>query len=135
MKSHINQLLVQAASPLGTIGNGEGFGPFGTANVTGNSTSAIMAITKVISVIIGFITISGGIYFIFQLLISGFEWLMASGDKSRLTKAQDRMTHSIIGLIVIVATYSIVSIVAGILGFENLLLKDPTGLIQQLQLK
>src|SRR3989344_6446981 len=125
----LNQkLLAQVSSPLGKIGEGPGFGPFSINQVapTGTGTEALVALTKIISTLIGVITISAGLYFIFQFLIGGFGWLSASGDKSRLTQAQDRLTHAVVGLIVVVATYGLMAVVGNLLGLDLLLVHPET---------
>lgn len=122
------QLLTQNPTGLGPIGTGEGFGPF-TADKLGDN--PLIAITKVVSTVIGIITVSAGIYFLFQLLIGAFTWMISSGDKGKLTQAQDRMIHAVIGLIIVVAAYAITSVVGGLLGFDIL---NPQNIIGALQL-
>ena len=92
------------AQELGRIGEGGGLGPF--ANVSGG-TEGLQNITKLISSIIGFMTIAGFIWFIFQFLIGGFNWITSGGDKAKLQSAKDRITHSLIGLIVLVVGWAI----------------------------
>ncbi len=121
-------LLAQNPTGLGPIGTGPGFGPFTTDVV---STNPLIAITKVVSTVIGLITVSAGIYFLFQLLIGAYLWMVSSGDKGKLTQAQDRMTHAVIGLIIVVAAYAITSVVGGLLGFDIL---NPQNIIGTLQL-
>lgn len=128
MDSSNLQPLAQVPADLGPIGTGPGFGPFTADQVSGNP---LIAITKVVSTVIGIITVSAGIYFLFQLLIGAFTWMTSSGDKGKLTQAQDRMVHSVIGLIIVVAAYAIVSIVGGLLGFDIL---NPQNLLEVLQL-
>ncbi len=123
-------LLAQNPSGMGSLGEGSGFGPFTAPTVTGGAGSLI-AITKLISLTIGVITVSGGIYFLFQFLIGGYLWLSSSGDKTRLQSAQDRIIHALIGIIIIIAAYAIVSIVGGLLGID-ILLKNPCTIIVQL---
>lgn len=137
MNQLTNKLLAQVPVPvnLGTIGGG-GLGPFanlGTTDPTG--LSAFNSFARVISFIIGIITIIAGLYFMFQLLLGGFGWMTASGDKTRLQSAQDRLSHSIIGLVIVVAAYAIVSLLARLLGFQSFLLGDPRNLIKQLRLQ
>lgn len=120
------------AVSLGTIGEGTGFGPFNNAFVTGSGPMA--AVVKVVSTAIGFITICAGLYFMIQVMLGGFEWISASGDKGKLEKAQNRITHSLIGLIIVVAAFAIVSIIGTVLGLD-ILLTNPSGLINQLMLQ
>lgn len=122
-------LLAQVASGLGPIGSGPGFGSIPERDPL----AALNAILRVVSVIIGFITVCAGIYFLFQLLIGAFGWMTASGDKSRLERAQLRMTHAVIGMVIVVATYALVSIIGGLLGFD-ILVKDPDALLKALRL-
>lgn len=125
-----NTLLAQVNAPLGSITEScEGFGFLCTLTSTGES--GVSAIARVISLIVGLITICAGIYFMIQFLIGGFEWLSASGDKSRLTKAQDRLVHAIVGLIIVVAAFGIATIVQAILGID-ILLTNPGEIIRQL---
>lgn len=121
-----NNLLAQVPQPIGNIGEGEGFGPFNFKGV-GNP---IAIIATIVSVIIGFITVAAGIYFMFQFFIGGFGWLASSGDKSRLQAAQDRLSHSLIGLIVVVAAYAIMSIIQAVTGLKFLDLGGLMGVLQ-----
>lgn len=135
MNQTFNHLLAQApvASGLGKIGNGscEGLGPFCSFL---RPEDAVVAIANILSTIIGLITTIAGLYFIFQFMIGGFEWMTSSGDKTRLQKAQERMTHSLIGLIIVVASFALISIIARILGFQSFFLNNPGQLINQLKL-
>ena len=128
--NNLNKLLAQASQPLGTIGKGEGFGLLN--NITSGK-DAIEAISKIASTVIGFITITAGVYLIFQLLTASLNWMTASGDKGKLEKAQMQITQSLTGIIMIVAAYAIVSIVGTVLGLD-VFLGDPQKLIDQLKL-
>lgn len=128
MNTNIHNLLAQNASSLGPIGTGPGFGPF-TSDVVSNN--PLVQITRIISVIIGFITICAGIWFMFQLLIGAFGWITSGGDKNKLTQAQDRITNSFIGIVIVVAAYAITALVGKITGLDIL---DPQKLIDVLKL-
>ena len=130
----MNDLLAQNPQPIGSIGEGEGFGPFNFDFLTKANTGPLDALASIISTFIGFITIIAGIYFMIQFLIGGFEWMTASGDKSKLQKAQDRLSHSIIGLIIVIAAFGIAAILESVLGI-NFLLSNPIDIITRLQLK
>ncbi len=123
-----NKLLAQVGTSIGNIGEGGGFGPFSSDQLGANP---IEAVVKIISTIIGFITLIAGIYFMFQFFIGAFGWLTSSGDKQRLTDAQNRLSHSLIGLIIVVATYAIMSIIQVVTGLNFL---NPASLIDALVL-
>lgn len=60
-------------------------------------------ITNVISIISGFL----GIIAVVIIMISGFQWMTAGGDEDAVKKAQTRLVQGVIGLILILSTWSI----------------------------
>ncbi len=104
-----------AGLQLGTL---EGLGPLGTF-VIGTAT-AVNLFNKVLSTIVGILTISAGLWFIFQFLIGAFSWLTAGSDKVSLENAQKRIMNSLIGLALVVATIFLVDLVGRIIGLEIL---------------
>lgn len=60
----------------------------------------------VASVIQGFIALLG-IIFVILIIYAGYNWMTAGGDEGKVTKAKDTLQRAIIGLIIIVAAYSI----------------------------
>lgn len=117
---------VFAAESLGQIG-GAGLGPFSNL---GNSTGAD-ALAKVISGIIGVLTVAGAIWFMFQLLIGGIGWVSSGGEKTKLTEARDRITHAFIGLIIVVAAWGIIALTGQFLGGFEIL--NPAALIGKIR--
>ncbi len=124
------QLLAQNASGLGPIGSGGGFGPF-TNDVVTTGCGALTSITKLVSLILGIITITAAVYFIVQLITGAFLWIIASADKNKLTAAQDMMIHGLIGIIIVIAAYSIAGIVGTLLGID-IFIEDPGALMLSL---
>lgn len=47
------------------------------------------------------------IIFIILIIVSGYNWMTAQGDETKVTKAKQTIQRAIIGLIIIVAAYSI----------------------------
>src|SRR3989344_2075610 len=122
----MKNLLAQNQVPIGTIGGGSGLGPF-PAPVGGGAAE----IAQVVSMIVGFITIVAGIFFLFQFLIGGIEWISSTGDKQKLEKAQNRLSYAFLGLVVVVGAYGFSAIVGSILGFDFL---NPVSLINLIKL-
>lgn len=60
-------------------------------------------VTNVIGIISGFL----GIIAVVIILISGFQWMTAGGDEEAVKKAQTRLVQGVIGLILILSTWSI----------------------------
>lgn len=118
LMQNMHTLLAQNWTGLGTIGEGEGFGPFNAGEVVKDGGK--LAATNIISSIIGVMTLVGGIYFFFQLIVGALGWLSASGDKQKLTHAQERITQAAVGLLIVVGAYGIVGLVSMVLGFDIL---------------
>jgi hypothetical protein len=83
-------------------------------------------ITKIFSNVFGVLTLVAGIIFIIQFLLGALSWITSSGKPEKVQKSQDKMIHAAIGLIAVVATYSLAFIVGKILGVDIL---DPAKYI------
>ncbi len=124
----MHKLLAQSGQPLGNIGSGNGFG---LLNNVPSGTDALNKIARVVSTIIGLMTLVAGIFFFFQLITASFNWMSASGDKSKLEKAQLQMIQSLTGLIIVVAAFAVASIIGTVLGLD-LTLSHQENIIPQL---
>jgi hypothetical protein len=85
-----------------------------------NQLSALFKFVKIISNTIGVLTISAGLWFVFQLLGGAIQWLSSGGEKQSLQNAQKRIVNALIGLVIVVLSYAIISIIGQILGFDIL---------------
>lgn len=110
---------------LGQIGGGGGLGPFA------GSSDGLTGITKIVSSVIGFMTIAAGIWFLFHILIGGFNWISAGGDKAKLQSSRDKLTNAFIGLIVVVAAWAILALAGSFFGID-FTISDPGALLQRL---
>jgi TrbC/VIRB2 family. len=70
----------------------------------GYSTSPIE--TVISRVITGFLGLLG-IIFLILMLYGGYMWLIARGNEDKVSTAKDTIKNSIIGLIIVVASYAI----------------------------
>ncbi len=57
-----------------------------------------------------------GIIFIGMILFAGYNWMTAMGDKEKVTRAKDTLVSALIGLILIIAAWSITNFVLTSLG-------------------
>lgn len=107
---------MQLAESLGT------FSPPSDAYSVGSETgdTALTNLELFLSNIIGFLTILGGIFFIVYFLLGGLTWITSGGDSGKVGKASNQMIQGVIGLVVIVAAYSIVGIIGNIIGLNLL---------------
>lgn len=109
------------------LGCGGGFGPIAEflctlnpGDKTGNATKVGDKLNAVISSILGFLTILAGIYFLFQFIIAGYQWISSGGDKNNTQAAQDKITNSLIGLIIVVMAWVIIGVIGKIMGLDIL---------------
>lgn len=54
-----------------------------------------------------------GLIFLGHALYAGFKWMTAQGDEKQVTAAKDTIKNAVIGMIIIVAAYSITAFVMG----------------------
>jgi hypothetical protein len=125
----ITFLLTEKFEPLGTIGKGEGFGDWAQKIVGGAEPSTILA--TVISNAIGAMTIFAGIWFLFQIIIAGYNYMSAGGDKTRIEAAGRKITNSLIGIAIVVAGYAMISLIGSFFGIEFLNIGSLFNLITQ----
>lgn len=127
-----------AQEDLGIIG-GEGLGPFGGMAVTrgtgaGGGTTALMKVTGAISSVIGVMTVAAAIWFLFQFLIGGFFWMSSGGDKAKLHEARERLTNAFIGLLIVVAGWSILALAGQFFGYD-IVIGNPAEIIGNLGIR
>ncbi|PIZ46868.1 hypothetical protein COY29_05905, partial [Candidatus Woesebacteria bacterium CG_4_10_14_0_2_um_filter_39_14] len=96
----------------------KGFGPLG--NVT-SSIEAIKTLSKFISSTIGIMTIVAILWFIFVLVTGAIGIINAGGDKAALETAKKKITTGLIGLVIVIATIFIVSLVGRLIGIPDIL--------------
>ncbi len=129
---------VFAADPvnLGVIGGGEGLGPFGkiTGDLVKDPSLGLIKVTQAISSVIGIMTVAAGIWFILIFLTGGFYWITSSGDKAKLHEARERINNALIGLIIVVAGWSILALAGQFFGYD-IVISDPGTLIEQFNIK
>ena len=82
------------------------------ANSTGLKKTSIPAF---VGSIIGIALSLLGVIFLILIVYGGFLWMTAYGDKTKLDKAKDLITNAVIGVIIVIAAYTISSFVIGAL--------------------
>jgi len=58
----------------------------------------------------------GGVYFFFNLLRGGFEYITAGGEKDKIHQAYERIKNSLLGVVIILSTFVILFIVETLFG-------------------
>ena len=54
------------------------------------------------------------------LIMGGIEWITSGGDKGKAENARNKLTAAVIGLVVIAASYAILTLILQFLGFNDL---------------
>lgn len=104
-----------AQQSIGSI-DGNGMGNF----IPTNPSEAPSMLNTLFSQIIGFLTITAGLAFLIYFILGALNWVTAGGDTKKVDDAKHYMTNGAIGMIIIVAAYSIIWIVGEVLGFKIL---------------
>lgn len=85
-----------------------------------------LAVGSLIGNIIGAFLIFAFILTFLYLLLGGFDWITAGGDKTKLQSARDKITNALVGLVVVGATWAITTLVGQFFGIEFPNLPFPT---------
>lgn len=88
----------------------------GTANYEPEDGEAGFA--ALLGQILGIVSTIAVIILLIMLLWGGIEWITAGGDKSKIEKARNRITQSILGIIVLASVVVLFMIVQNLLGFQ-----------------
>lgn len=97
--------------------------------VTKDGAGFIASLELYLSDIIGLITALAALFFIVYAFLAAFQMATAGGDSGKVTKAKDRLTWGVLGLVLIVATYSIIGLIGSLVGISIL---SPGELIQSI---
>jgi hypothetical protein len=68
-----------------------------------------------ISALIRFIMVIAGLFTLWQFLSGGLAFITSNGDKGKLTEAQNKIQMSIVGLIIMAASFIIIAIISKVL--------------------
>ena len=90
---------------------------FGTVNKPPGSefvgNDPVQGLGNLIAFFIQIVLFIGGLAALLYLLWGAFDWINSSGEKEKLVKAQNKMMNAVIGLILMVAAFTIFSFVMG----------------------
>jgi len=98
--------------------------PYPTLSGPGKSTGLASGVTdleKIVSQVIGIMTIVGVLYFTFQIIIAGYGFIAAAGDPKAIETARHSLTNSILGLTILIVAVGLGSLVANLIGIPNIM--------------
>ena len=76
-------------------------------------------VANLISAAVGIILFFGFIMALIHLTLGAVRWITASGDKTHLQNAQERITQAIVGLIVLAAIWAVFILVSNFIGIPQ----------------
>lgn len=91
--------LAQVSSPSDNIGGSVGLG---TANLK-------TVIVNVISLALSFV----GLVSVVMIILGGFQWMVSAGNEERIARAKKTISGAIVGIIIVLLAWAIVTFVAG----------------------
>lgn len=71
---------------------------------------------NLISMGMNLLFVGGVLIAVMMIVYSGIQWILSAGDKERIQQARDRLTYTIIGVILIAAAFFIVKTVIILFG-------------------
>lgn len=107
--------------PVNPCPNGSG----GGTNFNVLCTLSANNIGSVISAVITILLIAAALIALFFLIWGGIRWITSGGDKSKVESARNTIIASIIGLVIALLAFFIITIVLGVFGLSLTDLKLP----------
>lgn len=86
----------------------------------GNNTVRITDVGQLISALVGTLIIIAALLAFFYLILGGISWITSGGDKAGMEAARNKITHAIVGLIIVGAAWAIMVLVQSFLGITLL---------------
>lgn len=83
---------------------------------------------NLLSTLVTLLIIIGVVSFVFMLLLGGIQWITSSGDKAGVEAAKGRVSHALIGLVVLFCVFAVIQVVQSVFGINILSVDlDPLG--------
>lgn len=75
---------------------------------------------KLINGVLSFVMVIAALLVFMYLIWGGIEWITSGGDKGKTESARNKITSAVIGLVVVAASYAILTLALNFLGFTDL---------------
>ncbi|MBI2405255.1 hypothetical protein HYV22_03705 [Candidatus Gottesmanbacteria bacterium] len=85
-------------------------------NIPQPTNVAITDFGKLISALVGTLLIIAALLAFLYLILGGIQWITSGGDKAGMEAARNKITHAIVGLIIVGAAWAIMILVQNFLG-------------------
>lgn len=115
----MTNLLAATSIPIAPSGGFRGFGSLGLEGKPAWESDYVF--TQFLSSTIGLLSIVAVIWLVFLIIIGGYGYMTAGGDKARIEKAQKTITNGIIGLAIVVFAIFVINLIGYLLGIPSIL--------------
>jgi len=90
------------------------------ADITINqpATVKITEIGSLISAVVGTLLIVAALITFVYLILGGIQWITSGGDKTAMEAARNKITHAIVGLVIVGSAWAIMALVQNFLGIS-----------------
>ncbi|HUS60258.1 MAG TPA: pilin [Nevskiaceae bacterium] len=78
----------------------------------------IQDLNTIIPGLIHLVLIVAAVVFFVLILVGGIQWITAGGDKEALSNTKKRLTSALIGFVIVLSAWAILSLVRGFFGLE-----------------
>lgn len=78
----------------------------------------ISEIGQLVSAVVGALLIIAALLSFLYLILGGISWITSGGDKAKMEEARNKITHSIVGLIIVGAAWAIMMLIQNFLGVQ-----------------
>jgi hypothetical protein len=82
------------------------------------ATVKITEIGTLISAAVGTIIILAALLAFVFLILGGIQWITSGGDKTAMEGARNKITHAVVGLVIVGASWAIMALVQNFLGIS-----------------
>ncbi len=90
----------------------------GGGGVVQNPEAGSQGVARFIESIMSFGLIFAFLLLMIYLVTGGIAWITANGDKAGLEAARNKITHAVIGIVVVAAAWAIALLVGGFIGLD-----------------
>jgi hypothetical protein len=78
----------------------------------------ITNVGSLITAVVGLMLILAALLAFFFLILGGIQWITSGGEKSAMEAARNKITHAIVGLVIVGAAWAIMLLVQNFLGIQ-----------------
>lgn len=78
----------------------------------------ITDVGQLISAVVGTLLILAALMAFLYLILGGIQWITSGGDKTHMETARNKITHAIVGLIIVGAAWAVMILVQNFLGIS-----------------